>query len=203
MAKNDWHVEEENFRSKQNLLCALQHYFCFCFTGKSWLAVSLALMLTGLGWLSRILSRFSKDWREQCSWGSFSDLLTSLSRQMLDEIPCLKWKSPQGILAVPHLELTSAYYWTPCWCFPQHHPPTLSFHKVGYGGLLHFCHATTSRSPLRFPSLLLPCYPLFGGFMCHSWPAPVFSHLLSPLHSPSQKMILALSTARRRTSKTA
>lgn len=78
-------------------------------------------MLTGLGWLFGILSRLSKGWREQRSWGSFSDLLTSLSRQTLAELPCLKWKSPQGILAVPHFELTSDYYRSPC-CHPPPRP---------------------------------------------------------------------------------
>lgn len=161
-------------------------------------------MLTlGLGWLFRILSRLSKDWRERCSWGSFSDLLTSLSKQMLDELPCLKWKSPQEILAVPHIELTSTYYWTPCCCFPQRHPPTLSFHKADYYGLLHFCHATTPRTPPRFPSLLQPCYPpIWWFYMPHLACSCALSPPITPT-PPSQKMILAPLTARRRTSKMA
>uniref|UniRef100_A0A8C0F9F3 Uncharacterized protein n=1 Tax=Bubo bubo TaxID=30461 RepID=A0A8C0F9F3_BUBBB len=69
------------------------------------------------------------------------------------------------------------------------YPPALSFQKADHCRLLHFCHLKTSRTPLRFPSLLLPCYPLFGGFTCHTWPGP--------------KVILTPLTIRRRTSKMA
>ena len=117
-------------------------------------------MPTGLGWLFGILSRLSKGWRAQCSWGSFSDLLTSLSKQMLDELPCLKWKSPQEILALPHFELTSDYHWSLCRCSSQHYPPALSFHEARHCRLLYFCHVKASRTPPRFPSLFVPCYLL-------------------------------------------
>lgn len=108
---------------------------------------------------------------------------------MLNELPCLKWKSPLGVLTVPHF----VNIWTLCCCPSQCDAPALALHKAGHWGHLPFCHVKTSRTAPAFPSILLPYNPTVGSLASC---APVLSNLPCPYNPPSQKMILAPLTTR-------